>query len=311
MTSLAIVVPCYNEEKVLAETASRLAEVLAGLKRSEKVSPASRIYFVDDGSTDSTWTMIVKEAERRPYVKGIKLSRNCGHQIALLAGLFECDGDAVISVDADLQDDLAAIHQMVEAFNCGSEIVFGVRKSRGSDTFFKRLTAESYYRMLALFGVPVIFNHADYRLMSRRAVEALRQYGEVNLFLRGLIPQIGLQTSIVYYNRAQRFAGNSKYPPRKMLSLAAQGVTSFSLAPLRLISGIGVAVSLTSFLLSIWAIGAKLLTNAAVPGWASTVLPIYFLGGVQLLALGVIGEYLGKMYMETKRRPRYFIDRTT
>ena len=244
-------------------------------------------------------------------MRGIKLSRNLGHQNALLAGLLTVKGEVVISVDADLQDDLAAIEEMLDDYAAGYDIVYGVRSSRKTDTFFKNFTAIAYYRLLGIMGVEIIYNHADYRLMSRRVIDALREFGEVNLFLRGIIPQLGFSNTIVYYERADRFAGESKYPLKKMLSLAWQGITSFSNVPLKFITGLGLLVSLISFAVTIWAIWIKLFTELAIPGWASTVLPIYFLGGIQLLCLGIIGEYLAKIYMETKRRPRYIIEKTT
>jgi polyisoprenyl-phosphate glycosyltransferase len=273
------------------------------------IAGTSRAYFVDDGSKDRTWPLIEELAAANPMLKGIKLSRNYGHQLAVLAGLLTVPGDAVISVDADLQDDLGAIEQMLVEHRKGSEIVYGIRKKRDTDTFMKRVTAEGYYRLLDWLGVEVVFNHADYRLMGRRALAALSEYGEANIFLRGLIPQIGFPTSSVYYDRQERFAGESKYPLRKMLALAWNGVTSFSAAPLRFITGTGLVIALLSIGLSIWALSIRLFGHA-VPGWASSVVPIYFLGGLQLFATGLIGEYLAKTYLETKRRPRFFIEKT-
>lgn len=309
MVRLAIVVPCYNEQEVLEETTRRLGEVLERLVALGKVEPQSAVYFVDDGSRDRTWELIESLTAQHTFVRGIKLSRNRGHQNALIAGLFTAAGDVLISVDADLQDDLAAIEQMLDAWAAGADIVYGVRKSRATDTFFKRFSAEGYYRILAAMGVEAVFNHADYRLMTRRAVEALREFGEVNLFLRGIVPQLGFPTAIVYYDRAERFAGESKYPLRKMLAFAIQGVTSFSAFPLRMITMLGIAISIVSLAITAWALGVRLFGSSAVPGWASTVVPIYFLGGIQLLCIGIIGEYLAKIYMETKRRPRYIIER--
>lgn len=307
MRKLALVVPCYNEEEVLPETTVRLSALLDELHRAGRITGDYRVYYVDDGSRDATWRLIGELAERHPFIRGIRLSRNRGHQNALLAGLMTADADVVISVDADLQDDLSAIGEMLDAHRAGCDIVYGVRMARKTDSLFKRLTAESYYRILALMGVEIVFNHADYRLMSRRAIEALRQYGETNLFLRGIIPQLGFQSSIVYYDRAERFAGESKYPLSKMLALALQGITSFSVVPLRIITTAGLLISAISFGIGLWAVWIRLYTQEAIPGWASTVLPMYFLGGIQLLSLGVIGEYLGKIYLETKARPRYFI----
>lgn len=308
---LSIVVPCYNEESVLLETSKQLETMLKRLIESKIVSAESHIIFVDDGSKDSTWSLIESLADSDGIFRGIKLSRNRGHQVALVAGLSAAKGDAVISMDADLQDDLGAIKDMIAAFTSGADIVYGVRKSRKSDGFFKRFSAESYYHLLNLMGVEVVFNHADYRLLSQRALAALTQYNEVNLFLRGIIPQIGYRSSIVYYDRNQRFAGESKYPLRKMLAFAWEGITSFSELPLRLITITGALIFFVTLFISIWAVWLKLFTNNAVPGWASTVVPIYLLGGVQMLGIGIIGEYLAKVFLETKRRPRYFIEKST
>jgi polyisoprenyl-phosphate glycosyltransferase len=304
---LSLVVPSYNEEIVLPEMAARLSTLLAQLVRVGTVVEASRIYFIDDGSTDKTWAIIESLAKSNPAIKGIRLSRNCGHQIALLAGLLTVPGDAVISVDADLQDDLTAIEPMLDAHAQGSEIVFGVRRKRDTDTFTKRLTATGYYHLLERLGVETVFNHADYRLMGRRALSALAEYAEVNVFLRGIIPQLGFRTSIVYYDRLERFAGESKYPLKKMLALAWNGVTSFTAAPLRAITVVGISIAMISFGITLWALVMRIFTLSTVPGWASTVVPIYLLGGLQLFAIGLIGEYLAKTYMETKRRPRFFI----
>ncbi|MBU1395453.1 MAG: glycosyltransferase family 2 protein [Gammaproteobacteria bacterium] len=305
---LSLVVPCYNEEAVLPETISRLTRLLEHLVENNLVDAGSHVIFVDDGSRDRTWQIIQDASANSQAVQGIKLSRNQGHQNALLAGLLDTKGDVAISVDADLQDDLDAIKKMILAHRQGSDIVFGVRKSRDTDTFFKRFTAEGYYRLLERFGVEVVFNHADYRLMSRRAIEALREFNEVNLFLRGIIPQLGFPSSIIYYDRAERFAGESKYPLGKMLALAWQGITSFSTVPLRMITALGFLISFVSFGITLWALFIRLFSDQAVPGWTSTVVPIYLLGGIQLLCIGIIGEYLAKTYMETKRRPHFFIE---
>lgn len=309
MIALTIVVPCYNEAEVLPETLRRLQSVLEDLELKNKITPNSKLVFVDDGSRDQTWTLIERLADECHTVHGIKLSRNFGHQNALLAGLLVAEGDALISVDADLQDDLSVIEQMIDACRSGCDVVYGVREDRETDSAFKRFTAESYYCLLAFMGVDVVFNHADYRLLSRRVVETLREYGEVNLFLRGIIPLLGFRSKSVSYRRAERFAGESKYPVRKMLSLAFQGITSFSTFPLRLITVLGLIIFVISSLMGMWAIGIRLFTDLAVPGWASTVVPTYFLGGIQLLGIGVIGEYLAKIYMETKRRPRFHIEK--
>ncbi|WP_333873189.1 glycosyltransferase [Methylobacter sp.] len=309
MIDVSIILPCYNEEAVLLETTRQLADLLKQLIIDGKVTPNSRVYYIDDGSRDRTWEMIESLAETHEFIHGIKLSRNRGHQNALLAGLLTAEGEAIISVDADLQDDLSAIKKMIELYAAGYDIVYGVRDARMTDTFFKRFTAKVYYRLLSSMGVEIIYNHADYRLMSRQAIEALREFGEVNLFLRGIIPQIGFSYALVYYDRAERYAGESKYPLKKMLSFAWQGITSFSDLPLRIITSLGLLVSLISFLVTVWAIAIRLFTQDAIPGWASTVLPIYFLGGIQLLCLGIMGEYLAKIYSETKRRPRYTIEK--
>jgi glycosyltransferase involved in cell wall biosynthesis len=307
---LAIVVPCYNEEEVLPETHRRLMALLARLQAADVVSPDSSVYFVDDGSKDGTWPLIESLAKSDARVHGIKLAHNRGHQNALMAGLMSAEGDALVSIDADLQDDLGVIEAMVQAFLDGSEIVYGVRDSRATDTFFKRETAHLYYRLMRRMGVDLIYNHADFRLMSRRSVDALRQYDEVNLFLRGIVPLIGFKTACVKYDRAERFAGESKYPLRKMLAFAINGITSFSVVPLRLITFGGIVVSLLSFLMTLYVLYGRLVMGTVIPGWASSVIPVYLLGGIQLLSIGVLGEYVSKIYMETKRRPRYFIERS-
>ncbi len=305
---LSVVVPCYNESEVLPETTRRLLALLAQLEADGRIGAGSHVLYVDDGSTDDTWSLIAAANAQDARIRGIKLSANRGHQIALMAGLFSAQGDIMVSIDADLQDDLAAIEAMLVACAAGSEVVYGVRAKRGSDTLFKRSSAESYYRLLKLLGVKVVFNHADYRLMTRRAIEALKQFGEVNLFLRGIVPLIGFRSSTVYYERSERFAGESKYPLKKMLMLAFDGITSFTAFPLRMISFMGLLVSMISLGMIIWVLWVKLFTSAAIPGWASSVIPIYFLGGIQLLSIGVLGEYVAKIYFETKRRPRYFIE---
>lgn len=312
MMKLAIVVPCYNEEEVLVETNNRLTQLVASLIEQGKINPDSKIYYVDDGSTDHTWDIIQELSEKQPSVKGIKLSRNVGHQHALLSGLLSAEGDALVSIDADLQDDIAVIEKMVDDFNERKvQIVYGVRKQRNSDSYFKRTTANFFYKLLRLMGGQIIEHHADFRLMGRSVIEGLREFREVNLFLRGIIPLIGFKSSIVHYDRTARFAGTSKYPFKKMLSLALDGITSFSIVPLRMITILGFFVFLISSLMGMWVLISALLTDAMVPGWASTILPIYFLGGIQVLCIGVLGEYIGKIYKETKQRPRYFIEKTT
>ena len=305
---LSVVVPCYNEESVLSETAAQLERLMEQMIRSGQISSRSSVCFVDDGSTDETWSIIQRLASESKLFGGIKLSRNHGHQHALLAGLLTVTGDAVVSVDADLQDDLSIMPAMVEEFLAGSEIVYAVRRDRGTDSWFKRATAEGYYRLLRLMGVKVVFNHGDYRLLGRRALKVLREYKEANLFLRALIPQLGFQSAKVYFDRRERFAGESKYPLRKMLALAFDGVTSFSAAPLRFITFLGILISFASFGIGAWAIGVRLFNPKAVPGWASIVVPVFFLGGIQLLSTGIVGQYLAKMYSETKARPRFIIE---
>lgn len=305
---VSLVLPCFNEQEVLPETTRRLVALLDRLKAEDRAAPGSAIYYVDDGSSDGTWRLIGEYAAAFPTVCGIKLSRNRGHQNALLCGLLTAPGEVLVSLDADLQDDLEAIPRMLDEYRAGSEIVYAVRHRRAADSFFKRSSAQGYYRLLSLLGVQVQFNHADFRLMSRRAVETLRGYEETHLFLRGLVPQLGYRTSVVEFDRASRFAGESKYPLRKMLALAWEGVTSFTAYPLRLITGAGALVSLGSLLLAAWALGIRLFTHEAVPGWASSVIPMYLLGGVQLLSLGIIGEYLAKIYESTKKRPRFHVE---
>lgn len=305
-----VVVPCFNEEAVIEASASVLVQKLRSLVQSGLVAKESAILFVDDGSQDHTWALIERLAqEEAGQIRGIKLSRNRGHQNALLAGLFTSTADAVISIDADLQDDVGAIEKMIEAHYAGAEIVLGVRSSRTTDSFFKRTTAEAYYYLLAWCNVEVVFNHADYRLLGRQALDTLKEFPEVNLFLRGLIPQLGFNTKVVEYARVERFAGESKYPLRKMLSLAWDGITSFSNIPLRWVTTLGFAVASFAFALGLWVLWVALIRQEGLPGWASTVLPVYFLGGAQLVAIGIIGEYVAKAYMETKRRPRYVIEK--
>ena len=306
---LCIVVPCYNEEEVLEETCGRLLALLTAVTATGQISPASRVCFVDDGSSDRTWALIESLAGKDHRITGIKLSRNRGHQNALLAGLLTAEGDAIISVDADLQDDIDAIPRMIEQLTRGADIVFGVRSRRDNDSVFKRVTANAFYRLMNWLGAQTIYNHADFRLMSRRAVEALRQYREVNVFLRGIVPLVGFPTAVVEYERSQRLAGTSKYPLRKMISFALEGVTSFSVVPLRIITFMGTLVFLITFGLGVWVLYVRFFTDLAVPGWASTMLPMFFLGGVQILCLGVMGEYLGRLYQEMKARPRYIIEK--
>jgi glycosyltransferase involved in cell wall biosynthesis len=306
---VGIVVPCYNEQEILPEISHRLLQLLDRLKAVGKVSTESGIWLVDDGSTEQTWLLIERLATEHQAMHGIKLSRNRGHQNALVAGLQNTPGDALISIDADLQDDISVVETMIDRFQKGHEIVYGVRDNRESDTPFKRWTAEGYYRLLRLMGVEAVFNHADYRLLSRRVLEHLNDYREINLFLRGIIPLLGFRSTNVSYARSARFAGESKYPFRKMLGLAIDGVTSFSVVPLRLITLTGVGVFLASLAMGTWALWIRYVTQTAIPGWTSTVVPFYFLGGVQLFCIGVVGEYLSKIYIEVKARPRYHVEK--
>jgi len=309
MVKVGLVVPCYNEEEALPRTAEVLRELFADLAAKHRIAPDSRVYFVDDGSTDGTWGVIQHLAARDSRIAGIKLSANVGHQNALLAGLMQSEGDVLVSMDADLQDDVGVLAVMLDEFAKGKEIVYAARKKRKTDSVWKRVTAHAFYRFLAVLGVRIVFNHADYRLMSRAAVEALRGFNEVNLFLRGMIPLLGFPSSVVYYERGTRTAGETKYPLRRMLSLAVDGVTSFSIVPLRFLFLVGFLVFFLSTAMSLWVLFAVFFNDMTVPGWASTTLPMYFLGGVQILAIGVIGEYTGKIYREVKRRPRYIVER--
>ncbi|BDY13572.1 glycosyltransferase family 2 protein [Hydrogenimonas cancrithermarum] len=308
--TLSIIVPCYNEEEVLPETVVRLSELLQALIDKKKVDEKSRICFVDDGSKDATWKMIERYSTEQPNICGIKLSRNYGHQNALIAGLFNTDSDIAITIDADLQDDISVIERMIDEYYRGNEIVYGVRKKRDTDTWFKRMTAESFYKLMQLLGVNVVYNHADFRLMSRNVIEHLKEFKEVNLFLRAMIPLIGFKQTSIYYDRSERMAGETKYPLKKMLAFAWEGITSFSIVPLRFITFVGFVIFFFSILMSLWILGIKLFTDSAVPGWASTVLPIYLIGGIQVFSVGIVGEYIGKIYMETKSRPRFIIERT-
>ncbi|MCK4704103.1 MAG: glycosyltransferase family 2 protein, partial [Gammaproteobacteria bacterium] len=308
-TKLAIVIPCYNEEEVLPETLKRLIKLLKEMQADNQISGESTIWLVDDGSKDRTWQLICESGVENHQVRGIKLAKNRGHQHALLAGLENAEGDVLVSIDADLQDDVQVIKEMVDQYHKGFDIVYGVRSSRKTDTVFKRMTAQGFYWILQKLGVDVIYNHADYRLMSRQTIEALKQYEEVNLFLRGIIPSIGFHSTVVEYERAERFAGESKYPINKMLALAVDGITSFSAVPLRIIAVMGLLIFLASMAISVWAIYIRLFTDDSIPGWASSVLPMYVLGGVQLLSIGVLGEYVAKVYLETKKRPRYIIQK--
>ena len=308
--AVSFVVPCHNEALVLPATAQALLDLIGQQLDIGRCGPASLVLLVDDGSSDGTWTLIEQLAQSHPgRIAGVRLSRNVGHQHALLAGLSLAPGDVLISLDADLQDDLAVIPQMLDHYQEGNDIVYGVRGQRPTDTALKRMTATAFYRVMRRLGVDVINDHADYRLMSRRAVEILRQFDEVNLFLRGIVRLIGLRSAQVLYDRRERTAGSTKYSLSRMSALAIDGITSFSAVPLRVISILGLLTSLFALGVSIWVLVVALTNPSAVPGWASTVLPVTFIGGVQILSIGVLGEYIGKIYMETKRRPRYIVDR--
>ena len=309
---LYIVIPCYNEEQVLPITSKMFLEKINSLSAAGKISPESRVLFVDDGSRDKTWEIISGLAAEDPHYIGIRQSRNRGHQNAVLAGLMEAKNvcDITISIDCDGQDDINAMDAMVDAYLEGCEIVYGVRSKRDTDTFFKRFTAESYYKLLKSMGVDTVYNHADYRLVSSRALKAFADFKEVNLFLRGMFPLVGFKSTSVYYERHERIAGKSHYPLRKMLALAFEGITSLSVQPLHIITGLGLGIAILSFIGVIWSVIVA-LTGNSVPGWASTTCIVCFIGGIQLICLGVIGEYIGKIYMEVKQRPRYIISERT
>lgn len=306
---LYIVVPCYNEEEVLFETSKRLKEKIESLQERTLITAESRIMFVDDGSRDKTWEIISELVKADEVFSGVKLSKNRGHQNALLAGLMTAKqyADCVISMDADLQDDIDAVDEFIEKFNQGNDVVYGVRSSRDTDTAFKRVTAQGFYKFMKMLGVDIVYNHADYRLMSKRALDALEQYKEVNLFLRGIVPLVGFKWDTVEYERHERFAGNSKYPLRKMLSFAFDGITSFSIRPIRIITSLGFLIFIAS-LISILVLLVLKLFGSTVQGWTTLMASIWMIGGIQLLSLGVIGEYIGKIYKEVKQRPRYVIE---
>lgn len=307
-TILYIIIPCYNEEKVLPVTSEMFLQELQILISKGKISDASRILFVNDGSKDETWSIICGLAESDKHYMGISQSRNRGHQNAVLAGLMEVKdkADITISIDCDGQDDIVTMEDMVDAYHDGAEVVYGVRNDRSTDSFFKRFTAQSFYKVLSAMGVETVYNHADYRLISSRVLQEFSKFEEVNLFLRGMIPLVGFKSTSVYYKRHERIAGESHYPFRKMMGLAFDGITSLSTRPLTMIMAIGIIVSVLSFVGAIWAVVAQFL-GRTVAGWASTTCIVCFIGGVQLICLGVIGQYIGKIYMEVKHRPRYII----
>ena len=309
---LYIVIPCYNEQEVLPVTKPMFLNKLNHLIARRKVSEQSRILFVNDGSRDSTWDLIQEFASQEEKIEGISLSRNRGHQNALLAGLMEAKDlcDITISIDCDGQDDLNAMDEMVEAYHKGADIVYGVRSKRDTDTFFKRTTAEGFYKLINKLGGEVVYNHADYRLVSAKVLEEFSNFNEVNLFLRGMFPLVGFNSTIVYYERHERLKGESHYPLKKMLALAFDGITSLSIKPIRIVTGMGIAFSIVSFLLIVYAL-ISLIHGTVVSGWTSSIIVTCLLGGIQLISLGVIGEYVGKTYLETKHRPRYIISNRT
>ena len=307
---LSLVLPCYNEEEILEESADKLLSLYQNLIQSSKIDENSKIYFIDDGSKDNTWNIIKSLSQKHKHISGIKLSRNFGHQNALLSALLTVEGDAVISIDADLQDDITMIEKMADLSKEGYDIVYGVKMNRNVDSSLKRITAEAFYKMMRLLDANIIYNHADFRLLDRRVIEHLREFKEVNLFLRGLVPLVGFKSTTVKYDISERTAGVSKYPLRKMIAFAWSGISSLSIAPLRFITTAGFILFISTLFLTIYSAWIALFTNEAVPGWASTVLPIYFIGGVQMLSIGVIGEYIGKIYLEVKARPRFIIEET-
>lgn len=308
-TKLFVVLPCYNEEEVLPETSKRLLELYERMISEGIISSESKIVFVDDGSRDRTWEIISSLCDSNEVYRGVKLAHNAGHQNALLGGLMtikdECD--CAISIDADLQDDINVIPEMVKKYDSGCDVVYGVRSDRKTDTFFKRTTAQGFYKFMSVMGVDVVYNHADYRLLSRRALNDLSSFKEVNLFLRGIVPLIGYKSDSVYYERAERFAGESKYPLKKMLSFAFDGITSFSVKPIKILWSVGALVCIAAIIAAIYTLISKFFGYTS-DGWASLMCSIWFLGGVQLISIGVIGEYIGKIYKETKARPRYIIE---
>ena len=312
MNCLYVVIPCYNEQEVLPETAKRLRLKCSALMERQIINDQSRVLFVDDGSQDQTWSLIRGLHEADPLFEGIKLSHNRGQQNAFLAGLSAAvdKADCVITMDADLQDDIDAMDAMLDSYMNGSDIVFGVRSNRETDSFFKRHSAQGYYKLMRRMGIELVYNHADYRLMSHRALEALQGYREVNLFLRGIVPELGFKTDVVYYKRAERFAGETKYPLKKMIALAVDGVTSFSVQPLKIISRLGILLAFLSLAGLLYALISK-ISGTAVSGWTAIVLSIWFLGGLQLLCIGVVGTYIGRIYNEVKARPRFIIEETT
>ncbi len=306
---LYIIVPCYNEEEVLPETASRLTALTDDLVSENQIDAASRILFVDDGSRDRTWMLIEALSGQAARVEGLKLAHNAGHQNALWAGMMSVRGkaDAIVTIDADLQDDIQAIRGFLEKYREGCEVVYGVRSKRETDTVFKRTTAQGFYRLMQKMGVDMVYNHADYRLLGRRALDALSEFGEENMFLRGMVPLVGFKSAEVTYERGERFAGESKYPLKKMIAFAIEGITSFSIKPVRWVALIGMVFALLGAVMAMYAL-ISLLCGHVVPGWTSIMVSIWIIGGVQLIALGLIGEYVGKVYKEVKHRPKFIVE---
>lgn len=306
---LYIIVPCYNEEEVLPETSARLNALVKELTADGQTDAASRILFVDDGSRDKTWQVIEQLAAKEPLVEGLKLAHNAGHQNALWAGMMSVKekADAVVTIDADLQDDVQAIRGFLEKYREGCEVVYGVRSKRETDTAFKRMTAQGFYRFMQRMGVDMVYNHADYRLLGRRALEALGEFSETNMFLRGMVPLLGFKSAEVTYERGERFAGESKYPLKKMIAFAIEGITSFSIRPVRWVALIGFLFALLGCVMALYAL-ISLICGQVVPGWTSIMVSIWIIGGVQLIALGLIGEYVGKTYNEVKRRPKFIVE---
>ena len=305
---LYVVIPCYNEEAVLEETTKQLKDKMENLIKSKKISEKSKVMYVNDGSKDNTWEIIKKISKEEKMFTGIALSRNRGHQNALLGGLMTAKkyADVVISMDADLQDDINAIDEMIDKYNCGYDIVYGVRSARKKDTFFKRVTAEGFYKFMKSLGVECVYNHADYRLTSKRVLEEIANFKEVNIFLRGMFPLVGFKSDVVYYERKERFAGESKYPLKKMLNFAWDGITSFSIKPLRMICTIGFIILFISIIIMIYSLVRK-ITGNTVDGWTFIAISLWLIGGIQMISIGIIGEYIGKIYSETKQRPRFII----
>jgi len=308
---LGIVIPCYNEEEGLAETTKQLMVLMQELIQSKEISPDSFVCYVDDGSKDNTWNLIEKFTEESSFFRGIKLSRNFGHQNALIAGLMQLkdEADALVSMDADLQDDITVVKEFVKKYKEGYHVVYGVRDDRTSDTKFKRGTANLFYKFQKFMGIETVSNHADYRLLSQKALDALANFNEVNLFIRGIVPMLGFKSCSVYYSRGERFAGETKYPLKKMIAFALDGIASFSVVPLRLITLTGFLLFFFSILAIVWISIEKLFFDSTVQGWASTMISIYFIGGIQIMSIGIIGEYVGRNFQQTKNRPRYIIDK--